>query len=150
MKNKLLLTTVSLLAGVLILPALATATEAITPTGKDGQPLNLDFETGTLKDWVAEGKAFAKQPVHGDTVSVRRTDMKSGHTGGFWVGSFETGGDAPKGTLTSVSFKVTQPFASFLVAGGSHENTRVELVRADTRDVIARFGQTGRRLAAVG
>ena len=136
MKNKLLLTTVSLLAGVLILPALATATEAITPTGKDGQPLNLDFETGTLKDWVAEGKAFAKQPVHGDTVSVRRTDMKSGHTGGFWVGSFETDGDAPKGTLTSVSFKVTQPFASFLVAGGSHENTRVELVRADTQKVI--------------
>lgn len=69
-------------------------------------------------------------------VSPRRSDMRSDHRGNYWVGTFEIAGDKPQGTLTSVPFKVTQPFASFLVAGGSHENTRVELVRADTQQVI--------------
>ncbi len=112
------------------------AADGTLPLGKDGQPLNLDFETGTLKDWVAEGAAFEQQPVRGDTVSPRRSDMKSGHAGNFWIGTYEISGDAPQGTLTSVPFKVTQPFASFLVAGGSHETTRVELVRADTQKVF--------------
>jgi len=42
--------------------------DGIKPVGKDGRPLNLDFEDGTLKDWTAAGNAFDKQPVHGDTV----------------------------------------------------------------------------------
>ena len=31
----------------------------VLPLGADGKPLNLDFETGTLKDWTAEGEASA-------------------------------------------------------------------------------------------
>ena len=38
-----------------------TAADGTLPLGPNGQPLNLDFETGTLKDWVAEGAAFALQ-----------------------------------------------------------------------------------------
>ena len=78
-----------------------------------------DFETGTLADWTAEGDAFQGQPIEGDTVHRRRGDMRSRHAGRFWVGDYETAGDAPKGTLTSVPFRVTKPFASFLVGGGS-------------------------------
>lgn len=120
----------------LFLSALTALATGITPVGKDGKPLNLDFETGTLEHWFAEGEAFEKQPVRGDAVAKRRSDMKSEHGGEFWVGSFEAGGDKPQGTLTSVPFKVTHPFASFLVAGGSHANTRVELVRADNQQVV--------------
>ena len=112
------------------------AAEGTLPLGKNGQPLNLDFETGSLADWTAEGAAFEKQPVRGDTVSPRRPDMKSGHAGTFWIGTYEITGDAPQGTLTSAPFKVTQPWASFLVAGGSQPNTRVELVRADTQQAF--------------
>lgn len=112
------------------------AADAIKPVAANGQPLNLDFESGTLKDWIAEGAAFDKQPIRGDTVASRRTDMKSAHEGNYWIGSFERGGDAPKGTLTSVAFKVSQPFASFLLAGGSHENTCVQLIRADSQKVV--------------
>src|SRR6266511_5959459 len=119
-----------------LIVSVTAAPGAIKPVGKDGQPLNLDFEDGTLKDWKAEGPAFGGQPIRGDTVYPRRTDMKSGHEGNYWIGGFEKVGDDPKGTLTSTSFKLTQPWASFLVAGGPWPNTRVELVRADTGEVI--------------
>ena len=60
----------------------------VLPSGADGKPLNLDFETGTLKDWTAEGDAFKDQPIKGDTVSPRRGDMKSQHQGNYWVGGY--------------------------------------------------------------
>src|SRR5205814_1007178 len=118
------------------IPLLAAPPQGTKPVGKDGKPLNLDFEDGTLKDWTASGKAFEGQPIKGDTVFPRRNDMRSNHQGNYWIGGFEKLGDDPKGTLTSVPFKVTQPWASFLLAGGAWPATRVELVRADTQEVI--------------
>lgn len=115
----------------------ATPLGGEVPTDADGRPLNLGFETGTLDDWIAEGDAFRDQPIEGDTVSARRSDMVSNHAGRFWVGTFERSGDEPKGTLTSVPFVVSQPFASFLVGGGAHRGTRVELRLADSERVLA-------------
>ena len=116
----------------------ASADEGVRPVGADGKPLNLDFETGTLKDWTAEGEAFRGQPIKGDTVAKRRGDMKSQHQGDYWIGSYELHGDKPQGTLRSVPFKVTHPWASFLIGGGPWPETCVELVRADKGDVISR------------
>jgi putative membrane-bound dehydrogenase-like protein len=116
--------------------ALESRETGALPVGRDGEPLNLDFETGNLGHWLAEGAAFEGQPVKGDTVSARRGDMKSQHAGRFWIGTYERGGDGPKGTLTSAPFRVTHPYASFLVAGGSHPETHVELVRMDNRKII--------------
>lgn len=114
-----------------------TPPQGILPGGKDGKPLNLDFETGTLKDWTAEGDAFKDQPIQGDTVFPRRSDMRSLHQGKFWIGGFEKHGDKPKGTLTSVPFVVTHPWASFLVAGGTDEKqTRVEVIDVAAKKVI--------------
>ncbi|TDJ68404.1 MAG: DUF1080 domain-containing protein [Planctomycetota bacterium] len=112
------------------------------PRGSDGAPLNLDFEAGTLADWTAEGEAFEGQPIRGDTVYPRRSDMTSGHMGGYWIGTYELGGDGPHGTLTSVPFEVTQPWASFLVAGGRQDGTRVELQLEESGETI--FSVTGR------
>ena len=85
---------------VLALPLFVTAwaadppaqepAEGILPVGADGKPLNLDFETGTLKDWTAEGDAFTGQPIKGDTVDPRRNDKRSQHQGQFWIGGYET------------------------------------------------------------
>jgi putative membrane-bound dehydrogenase-like protein len=113
------------------------ATGAV-PSDATGRPLNLDFETGTLADWKSEGAAFRDQPIEGDSVHARRSDMHSRHAGRFWVGSFEKQGDGPQGTLTSVPFRLSQPFASFLVGGGSHARTCVEIVRRDSNRVIFR------------
>ncbi|MCI0680860.1 MAG: DUF1080 domain-containing protein [Gemmataceae bacterium] len=110
----------------------------ILPVGADGTPLNLDFETGTLKDWVADGAAFKNQPIKGDTVFPRRSDNKSQHQGDYWIGGYERYGDKPQGTLTSVPFKVTHPWASFLVGGGPHETTCVELRQKDDGVLIHR------------
>jgi putative membrane-bound dehydrogenase-like protein len=102
----------------------------------DGRVLNLDFETGDLRDWQRTGTAFDKQPIKGDTVHARRSDSISGHAGEYWVGTYENNGDGLQGTLTSDPFPVSHPWASFLVGGGTHELTRVEIVRADTEDVV--------------
>jgi putative membrane-bound dehydrogenase-like protein len=138
------LSPLALFAVVLFLPVFAvepqakrTPPEGVLPVGADGKPLNLDFETGTLKDWTAEGEAFQGQPINGDTVVKRRGDMKSQHQGEYWIGGYERKGDRPQGTLTSVPFKVTHLWASFLVGGGSWPETRVELVRNDTKEVFS-------------
>src|SRR5262245_24466331 len=116
----------------------SSADEGVLPVGADGKPLNLDFETGTLQHWRAEGDAFAGQPVKGDTVRPRRSDMRSRHAGKYWVGTYEVKGDAPQGTLTSAPFKVTRPYASFLVGGGAHPTTCVELVLREGGKVFFR------------
>ena len=128
----------------------AVASDGSLPVGKDGRALNLDFEEGTLRDWVAVGKAFEKQPIKGDTVAARRSDMRSEHQGNYWIGTFETSGDEPQGTLTSIPFKVTQRYASFRVGGGAHAGTRVELVRADNQEVVFKTsGYDGENLRPV-
>ena len=105
------------------------------PIQPDG--VNLGFESGTLNAWTATGTAFERQPVKGDLVSARRADMKSGHVGQFWIGGFEIHqNDNATGTLTSAAFKVTQPWASFLVAGGETAKTRVDIVTKDDGKVI--------------
>ena len=114
----------------------AAADAGIKPKSLSGKVLNLDFETGTLDDWTPTGNAFDGQPMRGDTVAHRRSDMKSGHAGDYWIGGYEKLGDGPIGTLTSAPFVVSHPYASFRTNGGSHEMTRVELVRKDTGDVF--------------
>src|SRR4051812_27625864 len=64
-------------------PALTPMIEGVRPVSADGRILNLDFETGTLADWTAEGDAFQGQPIQGDTVHPRRADSYSRHHGSF-------------------------------------------------------------------
>ena len=110
------------------------------PLGRDGRPLNTDFETGDLRDWTAAGTAFTKQPITGDAVIARRAPMTSSHVGRHWIGTFENGlGDAATGTLTSKPFRLAQPWAVFLLAAGPFETVRVELVDAATEKVVGKI-----------
>ncbi|MEO6236648.1 MAG: cupredoxin domain-containing protein, partial [Vicinamibacterales bacterium] len=84
----------------------------------NGRALNLDFENGTLNDWTAAGDAF--ELVKAES----QTGTRNGHAGTYWVSS-AVGGSARKGSLTSVPFTVTHPYASFLVSGGAFDSTRV-------------------------
>jgi hypothetical protein len=98
----------------------------------NGRPLDLGFEAGTLENWTAEGNAFAV--VEGSAAGGTGSAM-TGHAGSYWVTS-RTGGSAQRGTLSSTPFRVSQPYASFLVSGGAFASTRVELVLADEKKVI--------------
>ncbi|MFO0939152.1 MAG: PVC-type heme-binding CxxCH protein [Pirellulales bacterium] len=126
------------------------ATSGIRPVGLDGRVLNLDFETGTLVDWKAEGAAFEGQPIKGDTVAARRNDSTSRHQGTYWIGTFEKSGDKPKGTLTSEKFKASARFASFLVGGGSAELARIELwIEGDDKPFFTAAGKQSESMSQV-
>ena len=114
--------------------ALAADTSPVRPLDTNGKPLNLNFETGDLSQWTADGNAFEGQPIKGDTVVARRPDMPSRHTGSYWIGTYERFADARQGVLISIPFKVTHPWASFRVAGGSSPDTRVEIVAISASD----------------
>jgi putative membrane-bound dehydrogenase-like protein len=110
---------------------------AIKPLGANGKPLNLDFETGTLEGWKVEGNAWEGQPVKGDAVKLRKPAESSRHAGEFWIGGYEKIGDKGTGVLTSSSFEVTHPWASFLIGGGKDAKlTRVEVVEDASGKVI--------------
>lgn len=96
---------------------------------------SFNFEDGDLRGWTADGDAFALQPIRGDSISARGREA-SRHEGEYWVGGYERLGDDSIGTLTSEPFVVAETWASFLVAGGSSPATRVELVLAQSGEVI--------------
>jgi putative membrane-bound dehydrogenase-like protein len=102
------------------------ASDGVAPQ-VDGRPLNLDFESGTLDNWTAAGDAFA--------LANPDPDRKRGNAGEYSVTSAANGNER-KGTLSSAPFRVTHPYASFLVSGGAFTSTRVELVLADEQKVI--------------
>lgn len=111
-------------------------TASIKPLGIDGKPLDLGFESNSLEGWKVEGNAWEGQPVKGDTVVLRKRGQ-SNHTGEFWIGGYEKTGDKGTGRLTSPSFTVTQPWASFLIGGGKDPKlTRIDVVEEATGKVI--------------
>ena len=114
---------------------------------KNGQTLNLNFETGTLKDWNATGNAFANPIYSEDPSPVHEKKVNIGFEGKHFISSGGTTNYKLIGTLTSVPFKVSQPFASFMVSGGALQDTRVEIVSADTKKVI--FKSTGQGRATL-
>jgi putative membrane-bound dehydrogenase-like protein len=111
---------------------------------KDNRPLNLNFETGSLQDWTATGDAFANAVFSTDPSSVHEKEMHIGFEGKYFVSSGGTVNAKLTGTLTSVPFKVTQPFAAFRVSGGALQDTRVEIVEAASNEIIFHITGQGR------
>ena len=102
------------------------------PSHDGMKPLNLDFETGDLRDWTAIGSAFFQQPMKDDLVAKRREDMRSNHQGDFWIGGFEVMTDRGIGRLQSAPFVLNHPFASCLFNGGASESTQLRIHQLDS------------------
>lgn len=105
--------------------------EGVSPR-KDGRPLNLGFERGNLQDWKAVGDAFGIKSVSYNAAPLYPDSFVIKQSGDYYVSSGGTNNYQAKGTLTSETFDITHPWASFKVAGGALENVRVELYLADS------------------
>jgi putative membrane-bound dehydrogenase-like protein len=114
---------------------------------KNGKPLNLGFEAGTLQDWTATGNAFKTPLYDQDPSPVHEADAEISFDGKYFLSSGGNANYKLTGTITSVPFKITEPFAAFKVSGGALADTRVELVLAETQKVI--FTSTGQGRATL-
>ncbi len=117
-------------------PKAAKKDAGVVPQGKDGKPLNLGFEDGTLGDWTAQGTAFKGQPVDKDGISTRWPGQASRKVGRYFIGGYELVGDKPVGELLSAPIEVTHPYGSFLFGGGSSQTTRVDVLLVGEPDKV--------------
>jgi len=97
----------------------ATPEPPYVPQGR----LLADFENG-YGAWKAQGEAFGTAPAPG---ALPGQQTVSGHQGKALANSFHNG-DASRGTLTSPEFDISAPHLSFLIGGGAHPETRLELL----------------------
>lgn len=109
-----------------------------------GKELNLNFEMGSLQDWAATGDAFTDALIAADPSPLHEKDTKIGFSGKYFLSSGGTKYYKKTGTLTSAPFEVTHPFAAFKVSGGALHDTRIELIRADSKEVIFQITGSGR------
>jgi fructan beta-fructosidase len=84
-----------------------------------------DFEGDTYGDgWKTTGTAFGKGPAKG---TLPNQMPVSSFLGKGLVNSY-LGGDASTGTLTSTEFKIERKYLNFLVGGGKHPKTCINLL----------------------
>ncbi|WP_394351970.1 PVC-type heme-binding CxxCH protein [Rhodocytophaga rosea] len=111
---------------------------------KNNKALNLGFENGTTNDWTATGDAFTEALISTDPSPVHENDQRINMSGKYFITSGGTKNYKRTGTLSSVPFTVTHPFAAFKVSGGALQDTRVELVRTDNNEVFFQITGSGR------
>lgn len=134
----------------------ASPEQAAETSGQEMQ-FTWDFETGDLLGWEKVGNAFDYQPTLHDNPTARGGGEPSNHQGSYWIGTHERfqgrdgqspgdiQGDGPQGALTSPAFTIPSGTLSFLIGGGSHVETRVELVIVDNMQREARvMAETGK------
>jgi fructan beta-fructosidase len=99
---------------------------AHTARGADrADTLVADFEGDTYGDgWTATGTAFGKGPAKG---TLPNQMLVTGYRGKGLVNSY-LGGDGATGTLTSPAFKIDRKYLNFLIGGGKHAKTCINLV----------------------
>ncbi len=93
-----------------------------------------DFESGTFDKWTVEGEAFGTSPSPGSYPGQHEI---ANFEGTYLVNSFN-GGDDSRGTLTSSEFTIERDYINFLLAGGMHPDTYMELVIDENSIYISR------------
>lgn len=83
-----------------------------------------DFESGIYEGWTVTGEAFGASPAKGAYPGQQEI---TGFNGAFLANSFNKGDDS-KGILTSREFKIERDFINFLLGGGMHNDTYIELI----------------------
>ncbi|MEI7731905.1 MAG: GH116 family glycosyl hydrolase [Verrucomicrobiota bacterium] len=100
-----------------------------------------DFEGETYGDWTVEGEAFGKGPARG---TLPTQQPVTGFQGKGLVNTF-LDGDKKHGRLLSPEFKIERPWIGFLIGGGSHAGTCMNLL-VDGKIVRTATGKDAERL----
>lgn len=83
-----------------------------------------DFEAGNFGKWTIEGDAFGEKPAEG---SYAGQQPVGGFQGKYLANSFHNGDDT-RGVLLSKEFTIERDYINFLIGGGRHEDTYIELI----------------------
>ena len=83
-----------------------------------------DFESGTFDKWTIEGDAFGSTPSLGGYSGQQ--EVKSFE--GKYLANSYNGGDDSRGTIISSEFTIERNFINFLLGGGMHSDTYIELL----------------------
>ena len=83
-----------------------------------------DFEGDSYGDWRVEGNCFGSRPARG---TLNGQQHVSGFRGKGLVNTF-LNKDGTTGTLTSPEFRIERKYIAFLIGGGSHRTTALELL----------------------
>jgi len=100
-----------------------------------------DFEGG-FDNWRASGDAFGPEPLDGPRGAQKTI---TGFRGNRFANSYAHGSDRNSGELRSAPFRIAHPYINFLVGGGAHETTAIELwvdgkqVRRTSGENVDRF-----------
>lgn len=97
------------------------------------------FEGDGFGDWQTTGDAFGLSPVHGGKMEGLTAEV-SGFANESYAASAH-GGDAGTGTLTSPEFTVSQPYITFLIAGGNHPGKTAAQLLIDGKTVMETTGK---------
>lgn len=107
-----------------------------------GDILIADFEQPTYGGWKAEGDAFGPAPAKGTLAGQQAV---SGFEGAGLVNTFRSG-DGSTGTLTSPPFVLERDYLRFLIGGGAHPTTALQLL-IDGEVVASQSGFNAERLS---
>lgn len=99
----------------------------LTATITSAEPeIVADFEHSDFGQWTVTGTAFEGGPFKRDPEANDQRLHSSMH--GDHCASSRIKGDWCSGTLTSPSFAIERDYLTFLIAGGVHKGTRIELL----------------------
>ena len=100
-----------------------------------------DFEGNDYGDWKATGNAFGDAPVKGTlAIQHRVRGFKGKGLVDTYVDRNGRFNDDNTGTLISPEFKIERDYITFLIGGGAHDNTCLQLL-VDEKVVASSSGE---------
>lgn len=129
----------------------ARACDFSPPKKQDSREIKFDFETGDLQGWIIVEGDFGKLVC--DRAFFHNTGQKYNKEGRYFLSTLDRHEDSPNdgfvGVVESPLFVLEGSEISFLVGGGSHENTYIALCTQEGREVLKAGGKNDETMVRI-